>query len=148
MKKLIITFSLLVPFVGISQVEMISTTPEACVTSFFKAFHAQDTSAIKEIIHNDVVLATVQSNMEDTVLVVDDIQKFYISIASIPEAMKFHEELTDIEIRTDGLLAHVWTNYIFHLNDEVSHKGINAFTLINEGGKWKVIYLVDTRRKG
>lgn len=148
MRNLIITLLLVTPFIGFVQIEMSSTNPEECINSFFKAFHAQDTTAIKDVIHNDIVLATIRSNSEDTVLVVDDIQKFYNSIASIPESVKFHEELTQIKIRTDGILAHVWTDYTFHLNDKISHTGVNAFTLINQGGIWKVIYLVDTRRKG
>lgn len=142
-----ITLLLVTPFIGFAQVEMNSTNPEECINSFFKAFHAQDTTAIKDVIHNDIVLATIRSNSEDTVLVVDDIQKLYNSIASIPENVKFYEELTEIRIRTDGILAHVWTNYTFHLNDEISHKGVNAFTLMNQGSTWKIIYLIDTRRK-
>tara|TARA_R110002111_G_scaffold114861_1_gene175819 strand:- start:184 stop:630 length:447 start_codon:yes stop_codon:yes gene_type:complete len=147
MKYLLFTFLLATPLLGISQLEMQSSNPEACVQSFFKAFHAQDTTAIKSVIHKDIVLATISSSSEDTVLMVDDIEKFYKSIASIPETVKFHEELTEIEVRTDGILAQVWTNYTFHLNDKISHKGVNAFTLMNEKGTWKIIYLVDTRRK-
>ena len=135
------------PLIGFSQLEMNSTNPEECVKSFFKAFHAQDTTAFKEVIHDDIVMGTIKSSSEDTVLAVDNIQQFYKSIASIPETMKFHEELTAIEVRTDGILAQVWTSYTFYLNEEVSHKGVNAFTLMNEGGTWKIIYLVDTRRR-
>lgn len=147
MKNLIFKILLFTPLFGFSQLEMNSRTPEECVESFFKAFHAQDTTVIKSIIHNDIVLATISSGSEDTVLVVDNIQKFFKSIASIPESVNFHEELTEIEVRTDGILAQVWTNYTFHLNDKISHKGVNAFTLMNEKGTWKIIYLVDTRRK-
>ena len=148
MKNSIICLLLVVPFFGVTQLDMVSTDPEECVESFFKAFHAQDTTAIKEVVHGDIVLATIKSDANDTILVVDEIQQFYNSISSIPETVKFQEELTEIEIRTDGILAHVWTNYTFYLNDKVSHKGVNAFTLINQGGTWKIIYLVDTRRKG
>ncbi|PHR43356.1 MAG: 3-methyl-2-oxobutanoate hydroxymethyltransferase [Fluviicola sp.] len=148
MKNSIISLLLVVPFFGVTQLEMLSTDPVECVESFFKAFHAQDTTAIKEVVHGDIVLATIKSNSNDTILVVNDIEQFYNSISSIPETVKFQEKLTEIEIRTDGILAHVWTNYTFHLNDKISHKGVNAFTLINQGGTWKIIYLVDTRRKG
>lgn len=147
MKYLFITIFLIIPFLGSAQFDMDSSNPEECIKSFFKAFHAQDTNAIKVVVHDDIVLATIKSNSNDTILAVDDIQDFYRSIASIPETVKLYEELTEIEIKTDGILAQVWTNYTFHLNDEVSHKGVNAFTLINQGGIWKIIYLVDTRRK-
>lgn len=142
-----IVLLLVLPIFGVAQLEMNTSTPEKCIKSFFKAFHAQDTTALKEVVHNEVVLATIKSSSTDTVLVVDDIQKFYNSIASIPESVKFHEELTEIEVLSDSVLAHVWTNYTFHLNEKVSHKGVNAFTLMNQKGTWKIIYLVDTRRK-
>lgn len=147
MKNLIITIFLAMPTLGFSQLEMNSTNPEECVKSFFKAFHAQDTTAFKKVIHDDIVMGTIKSSSEDTLLIIDNIQQFYKSIASIPETVKFHEELTEIEVRTEGVLSHVWTSYTFYLNEEVSHKGVNAFTLMNEGGTWKIIYLVDTRRK-
>ena len=147
MKKLMITILILYPLFGVAQLDLDSSTPEQCIMSFFKAFHAQDTTALKELVHEDVVLATIKSSSSDTVLVVDDIGQFYKSIASIPESVKFYEELTEIEVLSDVILAHVWTNYTFHLNDKVSHIGVNAFTLINQGGFWKIFYLVDTRRK-
>lgn len=147
MKNLFLSLLVTIPFLGWTQLEMHSSNPEECITSFFKAFHAQDTITLKGVIHKDITLATIKSGNEDTILVVESIQQFYSSISSIPETMKFHEELTEIEIRTEGILAQVWTHYTFYLNDEVSHKGVNAFTLINEGGTWRIIYLVDTRRK-
>ena len=130
-----------------AQEEIQVSSPEDCITSFFEAFHAQDTCAIKSIMHSDMTLATIKSSSEDTLLVVEDVQGFYASIASIPETMKFIEELTEIEVRTDGLIAQVWTDYTFYVNDKISHKGVNAFTLLKEGDTWRIIYLVDTRRK-
>lgn len=147
MKNLMISLLFTAPLFGITQTEIPSSNPEECILSFFRAFHAQDTNALKSLIHKEIVLSTISSSEEDTVLVVDNVEKFYTSIASIPESVKFEEELTEIEIRSEGILAHVWTNYTFHLNDKVSHRGVNAFTLINQGGFWKIIYLVDTRRK-
>jgi hypothetical protein len=138
----------MIPVLGLSQEGKETSSPDDCVTSFFKAFHAQDTVKMKYFIHDDITLATIKSNVEDTVLVVEDIHQFYKSIASIPETLEFREELTEIEVMTDGLIAHVWTEYIFYVNDELSHKGVNAFTLLRADDSWKIIYLVDTRRKG
>lgn len=137
----------MLPLFGMTQIGQEMNNPENCITSFFEAFHDQDTVTMKSFIHDDMTLATIRSSTEDTLLMVQDVREFYTSIASIPKSVKFHEELTKIEARTDGLIAHVWTEYTFLLNDEVSHKGVNAFTLLNDGESWKIIYLVDTRRK-
>ncbi|HOD10564.1 MAG TPA: nuclear transport factor 2 family protein, partial [Flavobacterium sp.] len=41
----------------------------------------------------------------------------------------------------------VWTPYEFYVNEKLSHSGVNAFTLFKENEKWKIIHLIDTRRK-
>ena len=33
------------------------------------------------------------------------------------------------------------------INEKLSHSGVNAFTLFKEKDSWKIIYLIDTRRK-
>ena len=40
-----------------------------------------------------------------------------------------------------------WTPYSFFLNDTFSHCGVNNFQLLKKEGEWKIIYLIDTRRK-
>ncbi|RYZ94279.1 MAG: hypothetical protein EOP47_28140, partial [Sphingobacteriaceae bacterium] len=51
------------------------------------------------------------------------------------------------DIKIDGELASVWTPYKFYLGDKFSHCGINFFQLMKMATGWKVIYIVDTRRK-
>ncbi len=136
----------MLPVFGLTQTGQEMNGPENCITSFFEAFHAQDTVAMKSFIHDEMVLATIKSGPQDTLLVVEDVQSFYTSLASIPQAIEFREELANIEVLTDGLIAHVWTEYIFYVNEEISHEGANAFTLLKDEETWKIIYLVDTRR--
>ena len=50
-------------------------------------------------------------------------------------------------IQIDGPMANAWTNYEFWVNDSFSHCGVNSFQLFNDQGSWKIIYLIDTRRK-
>ena len=61
--------------------------------------------------------------------------------------MKFQEKLLSFSIQIDGSMAHAWTPYEFYINEKLSHKGINAFTLFKENELWKIIYIIDTRRK-
>ncbi|MFC4479913.1 hypothetical protein [Flavobacterium chungangensis] len=93
----------------------------------------------------------LQSISESTVkgnkLSDESAKEFYKSIASIPSNMKFQEKILSYTIQIDGTMAHVWTPYEFYLNDKLSHSGVNAFTLFKEKDSWKIIYLIDTRRK-
>jgi hypothetical protein len=72
---------------------------------------------------------------------------FYKSIALIPVTVKFQEKILNYNIQIDGAMAHVWAPYEFYLNDKLSHSGVNTFTLFKEKDSWKIIYLIDTRRK-
>ncbi len=44
-------------------------------------------------------------------------------------------------------MANVWAPYEFYLNNDFSHCGVNYFQLFFDGIQWKIIYLIDTRRK-
>jgi hypothetical protein len=50
-------------------------------------------------------------------------------------------------IQVDESMGHVWTPYEFYVNGKSSHKGVNAFTLFKKDNTWKIVRLVDTRRK-
>jgi hypothetical protein len=69
------------------------------------------------------------------------------SIARIPKDKKFEEKLLGFNIQVDGNMANAWTPYEFWYEGEFSHCGVNSFQLIKDDGEWKIIYLVDTRRK-
>ncbi|WP_225585112.1 hypothetical protein [Flavobacterium sp. MDT1-60] len=93
----------------------------------------------------------LQSISESTVkgnkLSDEGVKYFYKSIATIPSSMKFQEKILSYTIQIDGTMAHVWAPYEFYLNDKLSHSGVNTFTLFKEKDAWKIIYLIDTRRK-
>jgi hypothetical protein len=72
---------------------------------------------------------------------------FYKSIASIPSNAKFQEKILSYNVQIDRSMAHVWAPYEFYLNDKLSHTGVNTFTLFKEKDTWKIIYLIDTRKK-
>jgi len=48
----------------------------------------------------------------------------------------------------DGPLAMVWAPYHFYYNGTLLHCGVDSFQLIRTGGVWKILYIVDTRKKG
>ncbi len=45
-------------------------------------------------------------------------------------------------IHVQGPIAQVWTEYDFYINGVFSHCGIDAFTLIQVDGKWKICGVV------
>ena len=82
-----------------------------------------------------------------TVLSESSYRDFIKTITSIPKANTFQEKLLGFEIKVDGPMANAWTPYEFWYNGNFSHCGVNSFQLIKENKDWKIIYLVDTRRR-
>ncbi|MDW8853064.1 nuclear transport factor 2 family protein [Flavobacterium sp. MMLR14_040] len=115
---------------------------------FFEAFHQKDTIKLKSVCSDKLILQSISESVtKGNKLTEENIKEFYKSIVSIPPNLKFHEKILNYNIQIDGSMAHVWTPYEFYLNDKLSHSGVNAFTLFKEKDSWKIIYLIDTRRK-
>lgn len=143
MKKIVFVIALF--FVGIvnAQKEQVQKTIE----TFFEGFHAKDSIKIKSTCSDSMIIQSVSENTKGNKLSDGKPAAFYKSIVSIPADIKFEERILSYNIQVDGSMAHVWTPYEFYRNGKLSHKGVNAFTLFNEDGNWRIIHLIDTRRK-
>lgn len=117
------------------------------IETFFEAFHAKDTIKLKSVCAKKIILHSISESGLVTNLTVEKTEEFYKSIAGIPNDMKFKEKIESYSIQVDGAMAHVWMPYKFYMNEKFSHSGVNAFTLFKEKEGWKIIYLIDTRRK-
>ncbi|TVZ59528.1 hypothetical protein NA63_2063 [Flavobacteriaceae bacterium MAR_2010_105] len=147
MKKTIVALIFLLSLNGFSQSKS-EMEVKHTILSFFEGFHQQDSLAIKEQVSESVILRTIANNADGTQSVkVVDFSNFLKSIASIPKNQKFEEKLLGFTIQVDGPMAHVWAPYEFWFDGKFSHCGVNSFQLFNENGNWKIIYLIDTRRK-
>mgnify|MGYP001950845491 CR=1 FL=1 len=114
------------------------------INTFFEGMHASDTLKIKEVTGDNVILQTIGKSG----LKLDDFGKFLRNIASInPETTKIEEKILSFNIKIDGKMANAWTPYEFYVNAKFSHCGVNSFQLFHDNGTWKIIYLIDTRRR-
>jgi hypothetical protein len=122
--------------------------PKQIVEEFFKGFHAKDTVILQKLCHSSISMQTVSNATEGSRLKLETAEDFYKSIASIPADFSFEERILEYKVQTDGNMAHVWTPYEFYVNGKLSHIGVNSFTMIKEPeGFWKIVHIIDTRRK-
>ena len=122
---------------------------KAAVDTFFEGFHKGDTTLMRTVLADKVVLQTAFKNKEgkDVLRNDGDVSKLLETIAKRPDDQKWDERLLDYSIQVDGNMANAWTPYEFWYNDEFSHCGVNSFQLFKDGEQWKIIYLIDTRRR-
>ncbi|WP_036154806.1 hypothetical protein [Maribacter forsetii] len=118
------------------------------VETFFYALNGKNEFAMKRVVDADIKMQTVNLNVLGKMIVRDtnfnDLINFMITT---PDSIPFHEKILDYKIQIDGGMAHVWAPYEFWYNGEFSHCGVNSFQLFKEEDAWKIIYLVDSRRK-
>lgn len=144
MKKYLILIFL---FVGLSSFAQ-KQEVQKVIEDFFVGFHQKDTVKLQKVCSDKIILQSInESKIKGNQLVNESAADFYKSISSIPVGMKFNEKILSYTIQIDGSMAHVWAPYEFYINDKISHSGVNTFTLFKEKDIWKIIYLIDTRRK-
>ncbi|CAC9976918.1 nuclear transport factor 2 family protein [Flavobacterium panici] len=140
-------FILFFLFLGLSSNAQKQEVQKA-IEIFFEGFHQKDSVKIKTVCADKMILQSIsESSVKGNKLSNESAAEFYKSIATIPSTMKFQEKILSYNIQIDGTMAHVWAPYEFYLNDKLSHTGVNTFTLFKEKDSWKIIYLIDTRRK-
>jgi hypothetical protein len=50
-------------------------------------------------------------------------------------------------IEVDGDIAMVWSSYVFLVDGNLSHCGVDHFDLVRDAGQWKVLNITWTKRK-
>ena len=72
----------------------------------------------------------------------------FLKAIGTPHDQIWDEKIWNTKIEIDGGIAQVWTDYAFYVGTEFSHCGVDAFHLIKDEEKgWKIVHLMDTRRK-
>jgi len=143
MKSLLFGLLLLLSIPGHAQKPEVQQT----IQTFFEGFHSKDTLKIKSTCSDKLVLQSITESPKGNKFSEESPKEFYVSMATIPAEMQFEERILSYNIQIDGTMAHVWTPYEFYINGKLSHKGVNAFTLFKEVEGWKIVHLIDTRRK-
>ncbi|MCK0131110.1 nuclear transport factor 2 family protein [Flavobacteriaceae bacterium F08102] len=116
---------------------------------FFEALQNGDSTLIKQTMDRTTIkIQTTGTNRAgNEVLITQKVDDFLKAVASKKPADTYEERCLSYSYRIDGAMAHVWIPYEFYYNDEFSHCGVNSFQFFNDGNQWRIIYLIDTRRR-
>lgn len=117
------------------------------ISVFFEGLQTADTLKIQSICHKEMKLQSIMEKNAIGTLSFESNEEFYKSIATLPKNLKIEERLLSYKIQIDGTMAQAWTPYEFYVNDKLSHIGVNSFTLLLENNVWKIVHIIDTRRK-
>ena len=117
----------------------------AAVQGIFVALATGDGEILREIMHPDVLMHSVERATDGTRSSSTSTRDELIARLEGSEQVLI-ERMWDAEVRVSGDLAMVWTPYDFYVGDDLSHCGADALLLTrNDDESWKIIALSWTR---
>jgi len=141
---LTLTITLITKYVDAQTAE---DSVKGVVKQLFDGMRNSDASAIRGAFADSAILQTISKNKEGvTVVRNEEIEDFAKSISQLKKGAA-DEQIVFESIKLDPPLAMVWAPYKFYFDGKFSHCGVDSFQLVWVNGKWKIQYLIDTRRK-
>ena len=117
------------------------------VKNLFDGMRAGDSTAVQYAFLGVVETKTVFTDKEGNPQMRTGSSSKFATAVGTPHDEVWDEKIWSYEVQVDGVLASVWTEYTFYLGDKMSHCGVNNFQLHKTNSGWKIIQLVDTRRR-
>ncbi len=117
----------------------------AVVQRLWDGMKARDTAMVRSVFDSSAVLSRVATRGDEARVQLTPVSGFIAALGRATEP--WNETMYAPEVRIDGPLASVWTEYDFHLGDKFSHCGVDAFQLLKTSAGWKIVALSDTARR-
>ncbi|MCM0060388.1 MAG: nuclear transport factor 2 family protein [Algoriphagus sp.] len=120
---------------------------EAVIRSLFDGMKQKNAEQVAAAFSTAGLMQTVQQKPEGTTVGSNSVADFVKRIANTPAGTVLDERILSYHIKVDGAMASAWTPYQFYVNETFSHCGVNSFQLVKMSEGWKIVYIIDTRRK-
>lgn len=148
MRTAIFLFAFLVYSTNMSaQINQDSIAITQVIDNLFLGMKTGDSNLVRNTFHPNVKLETIFINKNgETKLKNEDLDNFIIAVGT-PHEGEWNEKIISYTTQIDQIMAHVWANYKFYVDKLFIHCGVNSFQLVKLNNEWKIIHLIDTRRK-
>ena len=118
----------------------------AVVKRLFDGMRAGDSAAVRATFHPQALLASTVAKEGAATVRIDTVDAFVRAVGT-PHAEVWDERIRNPRVELDGPLASVWVEYSFYLGNKFLHCGIDAFQIARDGDAWRIVALMDTRRR-
>lgn len=146
--RLAVAFSL---FASVAGAQTATSAPDeraaviAVVQRLWDGMKARDTAMVRSVFDSTAMLSRVVTRNGESRVQITPVSGFIEALGRANEP--WNERMYAPEVRIDGPLATVWTEYDFHLGDQFSHCGVDAFQMLKTSAGWKIVALSDTARR-
>lgn len=145
MKYLLVMAS--VAFYQVAGAQSTEDSVKAAVNQLFTAMKNADSALFVSSFTDSAILQTIANNKEGKTVAKNESVVEFASFISKQQKDVADERIQFDVLRIDGPLATVWAPYKFYYKGKFSHCGVDSFQMLSVNGKWKIQYLIDTRRK-
>jgi hypothetical protein len=147
MKRTLIIILLLIISTGAFAQQTDTAAIKQTVNTLFDGMRKGDSTMLRSVFAKEMVLQSVSNNKEGKAVLSVEAADDFVKVIGTPHSAVYDERIVFGTIKIDGGLASVWAPYKFYLGDKFSHCGVDVFQLMKTADGWKIIYIVDTRRK-
>jgi hypothetical protein len=120
---------------------------QAVIEQLFDGMRAKNTEMIAASFSSEAIMQTIAPTESGFQVSNGSVSDFIKRIGETPAETNLDERILEYEIKIDGPMATAWTPYEFYVNGNFSHCGVNSFQLVKLVEGWKIVYIIDTRRK-
>jgi len=147
MKNLLFLLTALLGFNTVFAQQTATDAVKQTVNTMFDAMRKGDSTLLRSTFSKDMILQSVSNSKEGKAILTTEKADAFVKAIGTPHTSVYDERITFGDVKIDGDLASVWAPYKFYLGDKFSHCGVDVFQLMKTADGWKIIYIVDTRRK-
>ena len=147
MKRILILLTAVMFISTFIKAQSAEDSVKAVVNQLFAAMKGANAAMLKETLADSAVLQTIRRKQDGTFFVQDEKVSDFVEQIGKAKKDSLDERITFETVKIDGPLAIAWTPYKFYYAGNFSHCGVNSFQLVRINGRWKIQFLIDTRRK-
>ena len=147
MKRILILLTAAIFISTITRAQSAEDSVKAVVNQLFTAMKGANAAMLKEAFADSAVLQTIRRKQDGTFFVQDEKVSDFVEQIGKAKKDSLDERITFETVKIDGPLAIAWTPYKFYYAGNFSHCGVNSFQLVRINGRWKIQFLIDTRRR-
>jgi hypothetical protein len=147
MKKILFIGALLILSASSFAQQTDTLAVKQTINTLFNAMRKGDSTLLRSVFSKDMILQSVSNTKDGKAILSTENANDFVKAIGTPHAPVYDERIVFDGIKIDADLASVWAPYKFYLGDKFSHCGVDVFQLMKTADGWKIIYIVDTRRK-
>lgn len=118
---------------------------KAVINKLFDAMRNADSKSLIDCFADSAILQSVSDKEGVVKITTEQIKEFADFVGTVNKG-DADERITFDLVKVDAALAIAWTPYKFYYKGNFSHCGVDSYQLVRINGKWKIQYLIDTRR--